>query len=529
MGQIYQIRFFGLFGITDRHGQDVTPKSKKAQALLALLAEGNPARRNRRWLEDKLWSDRGPEQARGSMRQALFEIRKSLGKDSNLVGSDRNAVWLDPDQFTTDLDQNSGLHCFLEGFDISDPEFNDWLVQKRVQTSKPVSDAVEAPKTHRRIKIQCGLPWRGQAKASMQAQLVDNQIGKILSEFLVGGYCALSEANADLVIQSSVKEQENGSSIFVQVVDPVNDELIHSDHCFADRENNVLQRQDAMGRFCWNIADRALEKLSTRQEDSEILALRAGFVQNAIRQILTFDKDQMFSSLTLLDQAIDYMNDGMFQALRAWALASIILEDFLPDNPDNREEITRLIADAQRLSPNNSMVSAIISAVHVMMFEQFNDALVAAQSALRDNPNNIFALQAMSVCKAKRADYDRAYLLSKHGKTISSFSKFEPMCNLHHALLCLQVGKQDEAQASSELAVEYNAHYRAPKRQLLGLYAAAGDIQRARSISADLAALERDFSIERFLYDRRYPARTLRDRGILDAAGPQLQGLNLAR
>ncbi|MFZ1513620.1 MAG: hypothetical protein WAT35_18460, partial [Tabrizicola sp.] len=83
-------------------------------------------------LEARLWSDRGQEQASGSLRQALTELRKALGPLADRLASDRDCVALAG--FGTDLADTTAARRalaqgreFLEGIDIPDPGFNLWL------------------------------------------------------------------------------------------------------------------------------------------------------------------------------------------------------------------------------------------------------------------------------------------------------------------------------------------------------------------------------------------------------------------
>ena len=71
-----RICVIGVFRVLTHDGQDLTPRGRKARALLAILALTSTRRRSRPALQDKLWSDRGPEQGAASLRQTLSEIRR---------------------------------------------------------------------------------------------------------------------------------------------------------------------------------------------------------------------------------------------------------------------------------------------------------------------------------------------------------------------------------------------------------------------------------------------------------------------
>ncbi|MCE8441084.1 SARP family transcriptional regulator, partial [Rhodovulum sulfidophilum] len=60
-----RLHLLGALCLTDAEGRDFTPKSRKAQALLALLALSPRGTRTRIWLRDKLWSESDEGRASG--------------------------------------------------------------------------------------------------------------------------------------------------------------------------------------------------------------------------------------------------------------------------------------------------------------------------------------------------------------------------------------------------------------------------------------------------------------------------------
>ena len=76
-------------------GTDVTPRSKRARALVAYLALSRGYMAPRARLADLFWGVRGEAQARGSLRQCLLEVR-SAGAASgvDILSSDRESVSL---------------------------------------------------------------------------------------------------------------------------------------------------------------------------------------------------------------------------------------------------------------------------------------------------------------------------------------------------------------------------------------------------------------------------------------------------
>jgi TolB-like protein/Flp pilus assembly protein TadD len=141
-----QVRLAGQLRVIRCDGTDVTPRSVKAQALLALLGAAPGARRSRAWLQDKLWSDRGPEQAAASLRQVLAELRRCFGECRDCLIADAGWVGLDLRRVTVQIDPERadfGLAGeppeFAEGLDVRDPEFEDWIRDQRLAYAERVA------------------------------------------------------------------------------------------------------------------------------------------------------------------------------------------------------------------------------------------------------------------------------------------------------------------------------------------------------------------------------------------------------
>lgn len=140
---------FGGFRITAPDGSGVTPQSQKAQGLLALLLTSPDFSRPRNKLQDLLWSDREQEQGAASLRQEISSLKKLFRDYDQLLCSDRTLVWLDKSLFVTDCDENGPTERaithnreFLEGNTVKDPEFSDWLRDRRTEfEGKPTNPA----------------------------------------------------------------------------------------------------------------------------------------------------------------------------------------------------------------------------------------------------------------------------------------------------------------------------------------------------------------------------------------------------
>ncbi len=146
----FVVRLHGDFRISQRDAgivtDSLTPSSRKARALLAILATSPEQLVSRERLIGLLWSERGETQARASLRQTLAELRRLPYADALLIS--RREIRLAPTLFETDADRITayaaaqdfaGLAAALTDIDRTiladleglDPAFDDWLFVER--------------------------------------------------------------------------------------------------------------------------------------------------------------------------------------------------------------------------------------------------------------------------------------------------------------------------------------------------------------------------------------------------------------
>lgn len=153
------LTLLGPMRLIDKTGQDLTPKARKTRAVLAIvaLAKG-PVSRAR--LTDLLWGDRGEEQAKASLRQALYELRDL--SSSGLLTVSRESVELGPKRLWTDV---GSIHGAIDPGEVADhlkdiqwpllgdlddvtPDLDEWLRAERTRVSGQLvragTDAAEA-------------------------------------------------------------------------------------------------------------------------------------------------------------------------------------------------------------------------------------------------------------------------------------------------------------------------------------------------------------------------------------------------
>ena len=90
-----RITLLGACKIIASDGTDVTPRARKTRGMIAYLALAPGGSATRERLAGLLWSDRQEEQARGSLRQSVTELRAAFsGEDEDALRIDRDSIQL---------------------------------------------------------------------------------------------------------------------------------------------------------------------------------------------------------------------------------------------------------------------------------------------------------------------------------------------------------------------------------------------------------------------------------------------------
>jgi DNA-binding SARP family transcriptional activator len=208
------LELLGGFRALGPDGTVLSFRSTKDEALLACIALSTGATLTRDALTGLLWSTRAEEQARASLRQALWGIKKTLGPDADdILLVDRRTIALRDGAFVTDaarFEQLTGhgevqslraateLYAgdLLDGVTVRDPAWEEWLLPRRERLRTAMTqvlarlcvlllesgDVSEAAHTAARLLVEDPLHEDGH-RTLMQAYLLDDQRGMALKQY----------------------------------------------------------------------------------------------------------------------------------------------------------------------------------------------------------------------------------------------------------------------------------------------------------------------------------------------------------
>lgn len=525
-----EIVLHGPIAVIGRDGTDRTPRPHKARALVALLASATDGRRTRRWIEERLWSDRAPAQAAGSLRQALVDLRKALGPDEEVLVSGREWIGLAEGRFRL---RAPGGAEFLEGIAVRDPVFQRWLdsMRRRTTTSSPIAGpdpAPPVPADDPPITIRFGTANLAGTGAALVAEIVAGRIATDIADRVTAALVTRlppgtappqGPGASDLDITCNVVEDNGVCLAFIKVVHgPTGRVLFAKDSRFVGTASSLAGSDDLI-RAAFEAAERSVGRVPHVLGLGRPATKSAAMGQLALHRMFSFDEAHLAEADRLMEAAWEVEENPVHLAWRGLLQMVIAIERPMAvrsELMDLADRLTRQALERDKLaSGGNATVKALVAQTRAMLWGDRQAAGLAASSALADNPRNPFALQAMAVAHMLAGDGEEAYRLSHLGRNYAGRSAFRHWWDAHHATVCVATGRIAEAITAAEAASFAAPSLRPAYRYLMSLHAHQGNLDRAEAMRARLEALEPGFTLDRMLTDPDYPVRTLRQTGLL--------------
>lgn len=500
----------GSFRVVSEAGDDLTPTSTKAQGLLALLATAPNGERTRTWLQSRLWSDRGSQQAAASLRQALVHIRRSFGEENGVLQAGRQRVRLDLAHI--DVRRAAGLE-FLEGIDVRDQEFERWLIDMRVadedDSGQPMIPGQPAAASHPHDTWTIAIrPARtGNDEIDWMAQIFSDGIARNIRELF---------SVRIQVGDATPRPNDRLWTITVQMT------RVGKGWVGA----RVSLDHPASGRQAWAGARSVPARGAPPVDSPELMALANQMVEaigdvmffeevpddpdllcrRAIRQVFLMRPDSTALAEALFARAHDLRPRGLYLAWRAQIKAIQRVERHLNDEAMLKDAGAEFCARALEAEPNNSMVLATVANTFGHLLRDSERPLYLARRSVMLNPSNPMGWWALSSANVYAGNISASYenAVTARNLALTSPHRFWWDNQLFGAALI--TGNLDEARRLAEACVAQNADFRPPFRYLIALYANAGRQEEAARVADRLRLIEPDFDVDRLMRDREYPA-----------------------
>jgi TolB-like protein len=544
-GKIIDINLFGACSITSTEPGLFMISGAKQKALLVLLVTAPFGRRTRAFLQETLWGQACYDTGRQSLRRALADIKALMGEcyGTLLSGSNSDlAIDLSKVNFVGDY----GIHPFLEGLDIKEAGFTQWLrgiQQNPAQLAalyslslKPTNDSI--------LPTVAVLPFRAVGGETGDAVLGDwlaedicrslsrSRLLAVISHLscreLAKGIISIANVRAalkaDFCVSGTLRHSSGKIILDADFVDTRSGKImwtrqfVHTSQAFISyASEGVAQIVSAVGSA---IADEALchvrGRIPADIEDQRLLIAGVSLMHR--------------STLRDFARARELLEEALRRApntpeIHAWMGKWYVLSVFNRWSTDTARE-TRLALDATAraldMSPDNAFCLTIDGFTQSNLERRLDIAEKRYDSALALNPNETLAWLLKGAVHTFRSDGAAAVHAAERARALSPIDPFGYFYDALVAGAHLSDGNYEHAIVLADKSLQVNDRHLSTMRiKLFALYFLQRN-EEAASVGQQLLLRQPDFTISQYI--RQHPSADFR-MGSMMAQALQAAGI----
>ncbi len=520
------IRLFGPLRFAVSDGRRLRLPGGRQQALLALLASAPDMWRHRSWLIDKLWSDSAPDRGRANLRQLLHATRQSLGAEfADLFDVASDCIGLRPQRVRLAGGPEDGE--LLEGFDLSQEGFEDWLRDQRMADVGTVARAMlvaSAPAARIKPRVvvfpfgevaETGRQGLGDALAhEITAGFARSQLIDAISHFSARTVAAAQvppagaaeTSDADYAITGQCRLGGDRLTVSVTLFDLSDGKALWSDShrtgfaAFLAGEDDLAAH--VVGQSLRLVMSSAVATSRTRPLP-ELAAHR--LMISGVSLMHAFEQRHF-------RRAEEQLREVARRCARhseplAWLAQWHLLRVFQKWSPDPTEDMRRagkLVAAAEDINPDCALTLAIDANIHTVLRGDFDTAEARFAAAQAINPSSAMISHLASVLATFRGDGAEAVRLTERGFALSPRDPRAPFFQTLSAGSYVAGGQYAKAVEMAEASLRRNPHHLSAHRcRVLGLQL-GGRGAEARRAASDLLRVDPDLTVTGYL--RTHPA-----------------------
>lgn len=550
----------GPFSLIGPDGKDYTPKSKKSRAVLALLALSPRGTRTRIWLRDKLWSLSDEDHAGGSLRQTIRDLKRIFSKlEPPILSVDRDSLNLHLDRIWIDiravqageplpegLDPNVEL---LEGFDIPDEEFEEWLMMERASWATlrdahasqigpdERSTPAKAPTAGLRpiephaivIGILPSIAHGSDHVAKFVADYVTEAVARSLSEFqpvkvvnLSEGFGSVSDSalvrDPDYLIRTRSLVVGSMAAVTFLAYDATDNALVLNQSAQVPSqefiEKDLLQVNEFVSQ---NVDHLARVILNPNHRRSGIPNDQGALIGYRIL-VSMFDLDQgkMGQALSLLERVQDREESSLFRSLGAYASSFAVGENIGGWDQARSELTEKFTRDVLQANPFNSISLACIGHTTGFVLKRHDIASEIFARAVKLNPMQAFVWDHVALHRLYCGDLEGARKASDRAVMLGRYSPISYTYETTACMVSALQGDHERAATIGRRSMAKQPKFLATMRYTLSALGHLGDKNLVRSLRKQLIAADPDF-IDRHAQENRFrlPLKEAREQ-VLD-------------
>lgn len=536
----YRLRLFGPFEIGAPAGE-ILSLGRKARALLAILATYRGRAVPRARLQDLLWSLSGPVHGRDSLKKCLRQLREAFGEDAaDLLVTRDDGVALRLDALDCDLDAPQNGAVFLEGLDITDPEFDDWLRDMRARLGEPPTErpplAVMVSETQSaRLRIAVG-PLR---------TLPDDLCAEMTAGFLLGRLVTLLSQNdlvelrdlrtadlqslggADVRLASRAMTSDGQICVQLALIGVTGGHVIWSDDLVLPPD--AVGDRDVLAGTVARLADQ-IERAACRHDQGTTAETRAAsrLMLEGIERLFRLGPQDSAVAVDRFRSAIAIEPRGSFHAWLAFTTAFRLEECKGRDAAALKEEVVGLTAQALESAPDNPIVRSLLAHVNGFVLRDYDRANGLLAPLAGSDPATPMYHFALSMLRFYEGRLDEAYAAAATARRRGGSHPYAYAFSTGLCMIELCRGDADRAvnhgREARGLMPILGRPYEPTLRYLTAAYAQSGQLPQARQSWDELCSIDLGNCAEN-LRDQNFPVPAEHAR---DALGRSFSALNAA-
>jgi len=541
-----ELFLFGPFKLAGDDGSDYTPKSVKARAILAMLALSPRGSRSRVWLRHKLWSDKSEEQAGASLRQALLDIRRSLGAISErIVHSDKNTVTLNLDMILTDLEQwiarardaddlSQGEFSidenFLEGLSVRDPEFQDWLIKEQTVLRRKLDDAGSQidlrPKTNASSAAEPSTPAEPSKTVHLDEEFhqwklvmlpsksigLDPELTRYQWElahlsrktFLDTGSYLVQDFDGPMGYLHG-RDQHHSGTLGIQTTLYRDAGVIRAESQLSDANTGNLvwvgnfQASSGQDNMIPNGFGHDLVAIAQCQATRYLQSLENEAVENrianAVSAMFALSEEDLKKSEEILLQCIIQKPSAQAYAWLAFNMTFRVGQRMKFEDVIVIEQAQEYAQKALELDRGNALVSTLVAHVHSYLFGEYDFAAGLFEKALKINPTQILGWDLYGILHAYAGQPMQALSMANWACKLGGQCSFQYYYETTRAIAANFAGQHSIAIHAGSTALSARPDFNSLLRVLVSSHAHLGQLDKAEHYLNKLKLVEPDFSI----------------------------------
>ena len=513
------LRAVGRLQLLDEQGVDRLPVGTKSRGVLALLALSPNFSRSRAWVQDKLWSDRGPLQGAASLRQALSEIRTAFGPQKPALRADRFSVSLDPATFKISFQAPLSISgsneepSLFEDLDIKDLEFEGWLRSQRACARIPPGKA-HAAQLYSIVVFRSTVSREG--KHASIARAIFARLARSLLDkhdvHIIDFYSSdlletsVNAVGAGVCVNLNIDEIGGTFSLVSTVSDISSKLILYADQLSVSPTTIFLSNE--LLQFMSGLLSAVVLAVS-QTHDSRFQPSTYTLFHSARTLTYTLEKQKLIEADEQCKQAYQLRPHGSFLAWRAFirilARFQYLDDDFLPD----KNGICSLANEALENYPNDPVALSVGAHAAYLFGGATSSALQLAKLAVKADPLEPLGWSALSNLEIANSNLTDAINSADKAVVLSSGQKATYYFEFYRCMAAAALGLYSRASDHACQASLLSPLFAAPRRYLVALSATNGDRYRLDKSITEMKKLEPAFGLKSFL-DDTYPVSTMR-------------------